>query len=130
MTEQIDRDARLRARRARRGRRLGQDVERVRIDVDEHRRRADVVNRSGGREERERRRDDFVAAPAVQRAHRQQQRVGSVGAADRVLRVRKLGHRALQLLDRGPEDEQLRVDDIHHRRNDFIANRRVLRAEV
>ena len=67
---------------------------------------------------------------AVERPHRQQQRVRSIGAANRVLRVRKLGDLALQLLDRRAEDEQLRVDERHHRRNNFIANRRVLRAQV
>ena len=56
----------------------------------------------GGGEEGERRRDDFVAAANVERPHRQQERVGAVGAADGVLRVRKCGDRGLELLDRRP----------------------------
>ena len=38
--------------------------------------------------------------PTVERAQREQQRVGSVGAANGVLRVRQLGDCALELLDR------------------------------
>ena len=47
-----------------------------------------------------------------------------------ILRVRQLGDRRLQLLHGGAEDEQLRVDDLHHRGNDFIADRGVLRAQI
>ena len=36
----------------------------------------------------------------------------------------------LELLDRRAEDEQLRVDDAHHRGDDFVADRRVLRAQI
>ena len=37
---------------------------------------------------------------------------------------------ALELLDGSAEDEQLGVDDLHHRGNDFIADRRVLCTEI
>ena len=44
-------------------RRAGVDVERVGLDVDEHRRRAAVDDDVGGRGERDRRGDDLVAGP-------------------------------------------------------------------
>src|SRR5207247_10655389 len=55
LAEQVDGHNRLRARRHRGLGRAGIDVERLRLDVHEHRFGADVVDRAGGREERERR---------------------------------------------------------------------------
>ena len=57
-------------------------------------------------------------------------RVGAVGAADGVLRVRELGDFALERLDGVAKDEQLGVDDAHDRGDDFVADRRVLRAQI
>ena len=69
--------------------RLRRDVERVRLDIREYWTCSDVVNRARRREERERRSQDLVSAPNIERAQREQQRVGSVGHADGVLRFTK-----------------------------------------
>jgi len=61
LAEQVHRNHRLRPRRPGRSDRRGQDVERPRLDVHEHWRRADVVNGAGRGEEGERRGDDLVA---------------------------------------------------------------------
>src|SRR5204862_6918815 len=47
--------------------RRGIDIERVRLDVHEHRSAARVVDRPGGGEERERGVDDLVPVPLVER---------------------------------------------------------------
>jgi hypothetical protein len=44
--------------------------------------------------------------------------------------VRELRHGTLEAFHRRAENEQLRVDDIHHRGHDFVANRGVLSAEI
>ena len=83
-----------------------------------------------GREEGERRRDDLIPAPDVERLQREQQRVGPARAADRVLRVRERGDGLLQLHHRLPEDEQLVVDDLVQRLDDVVLDAGVLGAEI
>ena len=74
---QRDRHDRLGARRDRRFEQRRIHVVRARIDVDEDRPGADQRDHLGGREERERHRDDFVARPDIERHQRDQQRVGA-----------------------------------------------------
>ena len=88
------------------------------------------MHRAGRREERERRRDDFVAATDVERAQRKQDGIGAVRAADRVLRVRQRRDGLLELLDGLTENEQLIIDDAHHRAHDLVLDGRVLCAKV
>jgi hypothetical protein len=130
LSEEVDRYHGARPRRDRGLDRVGTDVERCRIDIDEHRRCPDVVNRSGGREKGERGRDHLVPSSNVQSAHRDQQRIRSIRTADGVRRPGQFGDRPFEALNRFAENELLAVDDIHHRADDFVANRRVLRAQI
>ena len=88
------------------------------------------MNRAGRGEERERRGDDLVPRPDIERAQREQDGVRPVGAADRVTRVRESGDRALEARHRLPQNECLVVDDAHEGRDDVVTNRGVLRAKV
>jgi hypothetical protein len=118
------------ARRDRALHRGGIDVERVRLNVHEHRCAAGIVDRAGRREERERRGNDFVARRQVQRLERQEQRIGAARAADAVLGVRHARDLDLELRHRGPHDELLRLDDFHHRRQHIVLDRLVLSNEI
>ena len=75
------------------------------LDVDEDRRRTDVRDRLGGREEGERRGDDLVALADAHRRKDQEQRVGAVGTGHRVLGAAVVRHRGLEGLDLRPADE-------------------------
>ena len=130
LAEQIDWDAGLRTRSSGRSRRSRQDVERLRIDVDEHRLCTNVVNRSRGGEEGERRGDHFIASATIQRAKRQEQCVRPARATDGELGMRQLRDLPLERFHWSAEDEKLGVDGLHHRCNDFIADRRMLRTEI
>ena len=55
----------------------GVDVERAGLGVDEHGRRADTRDATGGGEERIGRRDHFVAGADVERHQRGEHRVGA-----------------------------------------------------
>ena len=72
----------------------------------------------------------LVAATNVQRAKRQQDRVGPVRATDGVRRMRELGNFALEPLDRLAENKCLILDDLHHRVHHGIADRRVLGFQI
>ncbi len=106
------------------------DVERHRIDVDEHRLGAGVVDRARRREEGERGRDHFVPAPDIEGPEGQQERVGPVGASDRVFDMRQRGHRSLEARHGLAEDEGLRVDDAQERTDHVILDGGVLRAKI
>jgi hypothetical protein len=88
------------------------------------------VNRPGGREKGERRRDDLVASPDVERPQGEQQGVSSTRAANREAGPRELRYLGFETLYLLPQNEVLRVHDLHYRADDFVANGRVLRAEV
>ena len=102
----------------------------MRLDVDEHRGRGDVMNRSRCGEEGERRRYDLIAAADVERTQREEQRIRAARAADRILGLRQLGDLLLELLDGRSENEELRVDDGHQGGHDFVTDRGVLRAQI
>ena len=88
------------------------------------------MNGAGCREESERRRQYLVAATNVQRAKRQQDRIGAVRAADGVRRMRELGNFTLEPLDWLAENKSLILDDLHHRVHHGIADRRVLSFQI
>ena len=91
---------------------------------------ADVVHRAGGGEERERRRDDLVAAPDVERAHGEEQRIRAVRAPDRVLRLRQLGDSRSSRSTGSPRMNSWSSTTCIIARDDLVADRRVLRLEV
>ena len=130
LPEEIHRDHGLRLRGHRRLGRGDRKVERVGLDVREHRDRADVVHRAPGREEGERGRDDLIPRPDVERLEREEQRIGAARAADRVLRVRKLGDGLLEFEHRLAEDEQLVFDHLVQRLHDVVLDAGVLGAEI
>ena len=90
--EEMDRQDRLRPRRDLDLRRV--EVERLRVDVDEHRRRARERDDVRGRGERVRGNDHLVAGPDPEREHGEVERRGARRDGDRVLdaaRARELG---------------------------------------
>ena len=111
----------------------GIEIQRHRVDVGEHRRRAGARDRLGGRVERERRADDLVARYPVTDAHRlerEDERVGAVRDADRVRHAEKRGGLALERLDLGPEDEPPRLEHAPNALLELGDQRRVLRLDV
>ena len=104
--------------RALRDRRLGRvrvEAQGHRVDVGEHRRRAAACDRLSGRVERERGADDLVARADLERVEHEHERVGAVGAADRVLHAELLGGLALERLDLGAEDEATALERARER---------------
>jgi hypothetical protein len=118
--EQVNRKERPGARRDRRAERVGPDVVRVEIDVDEHRPRADPRDGAGAREERVRGGDDLVAGADATRHQREQQRVGAGRHGDRVAHAEHRRHLALERIDLRPHDEALAVADARHRRQNLV----------
>ena len=91
---------------------LGIDVERDRVDVREHRRRAALGDRLGGRVERERRTDHFVAGPDLERIQSEHEGVRAVCDADRRLDA-EIGRRfVLECLVVRPADELCRIEHL------------------
>ena len=88
------------------------------------------MDRTRRREERERRRYHLIAAADIERAQCQEQRIRSAGATDRELRFGDLGDLMLQLFDSRSENEELGVDDLHHRGNNFVADLGVLCTQI
>jgi hypothetical protein len=130
LAEQVDGNDRLRLARARGRGGSGHHVEGRRVDVAEDRLRAHVVHGSGRREERERCRDHLIATADVEGTEREQDRVRTVRAADGVLRPGERGDGLLEAFDRFAENEELSVDDAHHRGYDVILDGRVLSTEI
>ena len=118
------------ARRDRRLDSLGLDVERDRIDVDEHRARPHAHHRSSCRKERVRGRDDLVARLDIQRHQRDEQRIGAGRHGDRVIDFEQFAELHLKGVDFGPHDEPLAVADARNRREHLVADRRVLGLQV
>ena len=129
-TEEVHRHDRLRPRRDPRGDVLGIEVERRRVDVGEHRRRADARDRLGGRVERERGADDLVAASDPERLEREDERVGAVRDADRVRDSEERRGLVLERLDLRPEDEAAGLEDCREALLELGDQRRVLRLHV
>jgi hypothetical protein len=71
-----------------------------------------------------------VTPTDIQGAKREKKRIGSIGAADGILRVRKLRHFPLEPFNRGPKDEGLGINDPHEGGNDLISDRGVLCAQI
>ena len=116
--EQVDRDDRLRLQPAlaldhgdRRFEAGDVDVVGVGIDVDEHRLGLGQRHDFGRRGEGEARHEHRIARADAGGIERQQQRVGAVGAGDRVLDADIGGELALELGDLRPENVVAAFDD-------------------
>ncbi len=129
-SEEVHRHDRLRPGRDPRGDVLRIEVERRRIDVGEHRRRADPRDRLGRRVERERGADDLVAASDLERLEREDERVGAVRDADRVRHSEERRGLVLERLDLRPEDEASGLEDCGEALLELGDQRRVLRLHV
>jgi len=96
------------------------DVEGLRVDVHEDRRRADVADRLRGGDEGERGRDDLVAGPYPRGQEGEVQRVRAGGHGDGVLRAEEFRRLALEGLHVGPEDELGLLQRIEEARRDLL----------
>ena len=88
------------------------------------------MNCARSREKSKRSRDHLIATTDVERAQREQNRVGSIGATDGVPRVRQQRNALLQIRDGLAEDEALLLHDSEHRGDDVFADAGVLSAQV
>ena len=82
-------------------------------------------DRSGGREERECRRDDFVAGTDAERHQRDDQRVGSRRHADGVADANGCRELLFERVDLRAADEPLTVADAGDRCKDLVAQRTI-----
>jgi hypothetical protein len=117
---------RLGPRCHRRNRRLWIDVERARLDIDEHRRPAKPADASGSREERIRARHHFVAGTDVERHQRREDGVGPRRHGDGVLDAEVGLELPLQPLHLRAMDEELAVADAGDGFEQGVAQRAVL----
>ena len=128
--EKVHRHDRLRPRRDPARDVLNVEVERGRVDVREHGRRAAAGDRLGGRVERERRADDLVARPDSHAVEHEHERVGAVRDADRLRHAQVGRGLLLERLDVRSENEHAGVDDLGESLQDVIAQRSELRAHI
>ena len=128
--EEVHRHDRARAARDLRGDVLRIDVERHRVDVGEHRRRASPRDRLGRRVEGERRTDDLVAGADLHRVEHEHERVGAVRDADRPLRAEVGGGLFLERVEVRPPDELAAVEHLAEACLEFGDQRLVLGMDV
>jgi hypothetical protein len=112
VAEDVDGDDRARARRDGRLDRGRVEVERVGIDVGEHRRRALVDEAVGRRGERIGRGDALVTGADARDVAQQVQTGRAVGDGRRVRRADERGERLLELLDPRPERQPPRAQGL------------------
>ena len=130
LPEEVHHHDRAGARRDRGLDGLWRDVERHRIDVGEDRNAAGIVDCPGRRKEGERRGDHLVARLQVERADREQQRIGAAGAADAPAHPRHGGNRLFERRHLRAHDEGLTIDHGLHGGLHFVADGLVLGNEV
>ena len=106
------------------------DIERVGVDIDEDRRRADQRRHFGGRAKRERRTDHRVARPDALRPQRQHQRVGAAGAGDGMARAAEFRELGLERAHFRAEDELAMAEHARNRGIDGAAEPAALRGDV
>ena len=128
--EEVHRHDRLRARGDPARDVGGVEVERDRIDVGEDRRGADPRDRLRGGVEREGGADHLVAGADPERVQDEDERVGPVRDADRLLDAERLGGLALEPLDLGAEDEASALERALERVGQLGDERRILRLDV
>jgi hypothetical protein len=106
------------------------EVQRHRVDLGEHRRRAAARDRLGCGVERERRADHLVAGADPHRVHDEHQRVGPVRAADGLGAAEQVRRLALERLDLRAEDEAAGLERARERVLELRDQGRVLRLHV
>ena len=110
--------------------RVGGDVERRRVDVHEHRPRADPRQAARRGEKRVRRREDGVAVADAQAHERGELCVGAAAHAHRAARAGERAHGFLELLDGRTQDEVLALGDLAHDRFHLLTKRGVLAFKI
>jgi len=109
---------------------LGVEIERVGVDVGEHRSRADAGDRLRRCVEGERGADDLVARTDAHRLEREHERIRPVRDADRVRHIEVRSRLALECLDLRAEDEPARFESLGVAFLELGYERRVLRFDV
>ena len=112
VSEDVDRQKRSRAGRNRALDRGGVEVERLAVDVDEHRPRAFVERTVRRGYERERRRDHLVAFGDLGHAHCEMEPSRSVRDSDRERRIDSGGKVRLETLDHRAERQTARAQNL------------------
>ncbi len=105
-------------------------IERIRLDIDEHRPRAGAHDGSRGGEKREGDGEHFVAGTNIGGHQSQFQRIGAGGAADRETRAAILGEALLEAFDFSTQDEALRFDHARESSLNRFAQRLVLARQI
>ena len=106
------------------------DVEAVWLDIYEHRSGTKTTDGTSGSEECKRGGDDLIAWTDAERPQRQQECVGTRGAAHSAGYVQKQRDLALEAGDLLAADKALTLDDRLHRLRDLRGKALVLKAEV
>ena len=114
VAEDVDRDDRLRARRDRGRDRIRVEVERLRVDVGEDRRRAFVDRAVRRGDERVRRRDHLVAGADAREPHAEMQAGGSGRDGGAVRRVDRVSEQRLEARAHRAEREPARAQHLEH----------------
>ncbi|MFA6575540.1 MAG: nidogen-like domain-containing protein, partial [Nocardioides sp.] len=130
LAEDVDDHDALGLRRDRLGDRFGADAPGVGIDVDEHRRGADVADAPAAGGEGERRRDDLVARPEAAADGREVQRRRAAVHAQRARMAERGAEGLLKVLHVLAEAEAGVVVGGGERREHLGADRLVLRLEI
>lgn len=99
------------------------DVERVRLDIDQDRRRANMLDDVDRGAEGHRRGDDFVAGADVQRRQREVQPRRTRVQRERALRAEVGGEFLLELPRLRPGRDPVRAQRVHHRCDFFFRDR-------
>jgi len=103
---------------------------RQRVDIDQHRSRADSRDGPSRRKERICGRDDLVTGLDVERHQGKEQRVGARRYGDDVLDAQQGAQLGLEGVDLRPHDEALAVGHARHRGQDLLAKRPILGLQV
>jgi hypothetical protein len=106
------------------------DVGRAFLDIREYGLRAEKHNHLRGRDEGERRGDDLVAGPDLQRHERDQQGFGPGSDAHAVLGAGVSRETLLELAHLGPENELTVLEHPLHPRVDLRPKHPVLRLDI
>ena len=128
--EQMDGHDRLRVRSDSLGDALRIEIERLRVDVREHRGRAHARDRLRSRVERERRTDHLCPCTDLERVEHEDQRVGAVRDPDRLSDTEIARRFLLEGADVRSEHELPALEHVVDRDLQLWEQRRVLRLDV